>query len=117
MTENSKVALVTGAASGIGEATARTLVAAGAKVYLGDINEEGAKAVATALGSGAEAIQLDVTSAESWDAAVGRITAQSGSLSVLVNNAGIFTPGGLKPSARRSSRRPSRSMRSARSSA
>ncbi|MFA5710106.1 SDR family NAD(P)-dependent oxidoreductase [Mycolicibacterium sp.] len=96
MTENSKVALVTGAASGIGEATARALVAAGAKVYLGDINEEGAKAAATALGSGAEAVQLDVTSAQSWDAAVGRITAQSGSLSVLVNNAGIFTPGGLE---------------------
>lgn len=96
MAESTKVALVTGAASGIGEATARALAAAGAKVYLGDVNEEGAKSVAAALGSGAEAVHLDVASAESWDAAVGQIGSQSGPLSVLVNNAGIFTPGGLE---------------------
>lgn len=96
MAQNTKVALVTGAASGIGEATARALVAAGAKVYLGDINEEAAIAAATALGCGAEAVQLDVASGDSWDAAVSQITAQSGPLSVLVNNAGIFTPGGLE---------------------
>ncbi|MGY4709649.1 SDR family NAD(P)-dependent oxidoreductase [Mycolicibacterium sp. CBM1] len=96
MAANTKVALVTGAASGIGKATARALAVAGAKVYLGDVDEEGAKSAAAALGSGAEAVHLDVASADSWDAAIGLIDAQSGPLAVLVNNAGIFTPGGLE---------------------
>lgn len=96
MAEKTKVALVTGAASGIGEATARALAATGVKVYLGDINEAGAKSAAAALGSGAEAVHLDVSSADSWDAAVSQIGSQSGPLSVLVNNAGIFSPGGLE---------------------
>lgn len=96
MTDNSRVALVTGGASGIGAATAAALAASGAKVYLGDLNEEGAKAVAAQIGSEAEGIRLDVSDADSWAAAVDQVTSQSGPLSVLVNNAGIFTPGGLE---------------------
>ncbi|HYB80720.1 MAG TPA: SDR family NAD(P)-dependent oxidoreductase, partial [Mycobacterium sp.] len=46
MTLSGRVALVTGAARGIGQATARALAAAGAQVYLGDVNEQGAKAAA-----------------------------------------------------------------------
>lgn len=91
-----KIALVTGAASGIGRAAASALAAAGAEVYLADLNEQGAKAAATALGGQAKGIHLDVADADSWAAAVAQVNSQSGVLSVLVNNAGIFTPGGLE---------------------
>ncbi|WP_323055570.1 SDR family NAD(P)-dependent oxidoreductase [Mycobacterium pinniadriaticum] len=95
MTLNGKVALVTGAASGIGAAAARALAASGAQVYLADVNAHGAKAVAADIPA-AEGVHLDVTDDESWTAAVDQVTARSGPISVLVNNAGIFTPGGLE---------------------
>ena len=59
-----RVAIVTGAASGFGEATARRLHAEGATVVVADINAEGAKAVAESIGSGAIATGLDVTVGE-----------------------------------------------------
>lgn len=96
MSLNGKVALVTGAASGIGEAAARALAEMGATVHLADLHLEGAKAAAERLGSGAHALHLDVADSESWNKAVNATTAQSGAISVLVNNAGIFTPGGLE---------------------
>lgn len=95
MTLNGKVALVTGAASGIGEATARALAAAGAQVYLADVNTQGAKAIAAGI-HGAEGVHLDVTDGKSWAQAVDQASARSGPISVLVNNAGIFTPGGVE---------------------
>lgn len=96
MTLKGKVALVTGAASGIGEAAARVLAEEGATVHLADVNLEGAKAAAGRIGLGASAVHLDVTDADSWAKAVDAVTSQSGPISVLVNNAGIFTPGGLE---------------------
>jgi NAD(P)-dependent dehydrogenase (short-subunit alcohol dehydrogenase family) len=77
-------ALVTGAASGIGEATVRELVRAGAFVYIADINIPAGEALAASLPS-TEFIHLDVTSPASIAAAVARI----GRLDILVNNAGI----------------------------
>ena len=94
MTLEGKVALVTGAASGIGEAAARTLTDMGATVWLADINAEAAKDAATRLGG--QSVHLDVTDEDSWTEAVSTVTARSGPVSVLVNNAGIFTPGGLE---------------------
>ena len=96
MTLSGRVALVTGAARGIGQATARALAAAGAQVYLGDVNEQGAKAAAAALAGDAKGVHLDVADADSWAAAVAQVTSQAGPISVLVNNAGVFTPGGLE---------------------
>src|SRR5687767_1866334 len=75
-------ALVTGGASGIGAAIARRLTAEGAKVTIGDINEELAREVAGEID--AEVVRLDVTDYDSARAAV----EATGTLDVLVNNAG-----------------------------
>jgi len=86
-----RIALITGAASGIGEATAKELVRAGATVWIADINLPAAEALANTLGS-AKAIHLDVTSSDSIAAAV----AQIGTLDILVNNAGIGHVGSIE---------------------
>jgi 2-hydroxycyclohexanecarboxyl-CoA dehydrogenase len=81
-----RIALVTGGASGIGAATARRLAAEGARVAIGDINEDGARAIAGELDG--LACVLDVTSVESAAEAVGKVTSELGDIDVLVNNAG-----------------------------
>jgi NAD(P)-dependent dehydrogenase (short-subunit alcohol dehydrogenase family) len=84
-------ALVTGAASGIGEATAKELVRAGAFVWMADINLATAEALARSVGS-SQALHLDVTSPQSIAAAV----ADLGRLDILVNNAGIGHVGSIE---------------------
>jgi 2-hydroxycyclohexanecarboxyl-CoA dehydrogenase len=81
-----RTALVTGGASGIGAATARRLAAEGARVAIGDLNEEGGRAVAGELDG--FACRLDVTDVESVGAAVASIEDALGAIDVLVNNAG-----------------------------
>ena len=84
-----KVALISGAARGIGAETARLIVEAGARVVIGDILEERGRETARAIGTDASAVfqRLDVTSEEDWDAAIGAATARWGGLDILVNNA------------------------------
>ena len=77
-----RIALVTGGASGIGAATARRLAAEGAHVAVADVNEAGARSVASEIDG--TAIRMDVTDVESVRAGV----AQVGDVDVLVNNAG-----------------------------
>lgn len=88
-----KVALVTGAARGQGEAEARMFVERGATVVLGDVLDDEGRAVAESLGDAATYVHLDVTSAESWRTAVTTATETYGSLTTLVNNAGIVRAG------------------------
>ncbi|WP_257446320.1 glucose 1-dehydrogenase [Archangium lipolyticum] len=84
-----KVALVTGAASGLGKAAAAMLAREGARVAITDRNEAGAKEVAGALGEAARAWKLDVTQEADWVRVVDEVVATFGRLDVVVNNAGI----------------------------
>jgi len=83
-----KVALVTGGAQGIGEAIARKLASHGARVVIGDIQQEKGQAVAQSIGDGAMFVPLDVTEPEGWSEALGKLEAACGGLDILVNNAG-----------------------------
>ena len=84
-----RVAIVTGAARGIGEGIARRLAADGALVICGDINDADAGRVAAACGHGSWGARLDVSSSAACDELVAAVTATHGRLDILVNNAGI----------------------------
>ncbi len=86
-----KAAIVTGGGSGIGAECARTLAAKGMKVAVMDVNMDGARAVAEECGG--IAIECDVTSADSAEAAVAAAREANGIAQLLVNCAGIATPG------------------------
>ena len=88
-----KVALVTGAAAGIGAATARRFAAEGAAVALADVRTEAGTALTETLdadGHRACFVPLDVTSQSQWETAVARVTERFGAPTVLVNNAGMY---------------------------
>ncbi len=87
---NGKVALVTGAARGIGRAVAARYVAEGAIVVIGDLNEPAARQAAAEIGAGCSGVALDVTRQESIDATLADVVERHGRLDILVNNAGIF---------------------------
>lgn len=85
-----KTALVTGAASGIGEAIAKTLAQAGAFVYVADLNEENGERVVSEIGSEkASFLQLNVAQAEECQKTAELVSAEKGKVDILVNNAGI----------------------------
>jgi 3alpha(or 20beta)-hydroxysteroid dehydrogenase len=84
-----KVAIVTGGARGMGEATVRLLVEEGARVLIGDVLDDTGQALADELGDSATYTHLDVSKKSDWEAAVEKAD-QLGSLSVLVNNAAII---------------------------
>jgi 3(or 17)beta-hydroxysteroid dehydrogenase len=91
-----KVALVTGGASGLGEAIVRRFVAEGAFVVIADIDAAGGKPLAASLGTAAQFEFLDVTEEQSWLAALRSVKDARGRLDVLVNNAGITTVGSVE---------------------
>src|SRR5258707_14425772 len=87
-----RVAVVTGAASGIGKEIARTFVREGAKVAIADLNQAGADATAAELGGPerrAIGVAMDVTSEEQVEAGMAKAVKTFGRLDILVSNAGI----------------------------
>lgn len=93
-----KVALITGAARGIGAECARVLAAAGAKVMLTDVLSEEGRAVAAEINAGGGSAMyrdLDVTREDQWTHCVAATVADCGGFDVLVNNAGIEIMGGI----------------------
>ncbi len=91
-----KVALISGAARGMGASHARLLVAEGAKVVIGDILDAEGRALAAELGDATRFVHLDVTQPADWAAAAATAVDTFGTLNVLVNNAGIINYGPLK---------------------
>jgi len=91
-----KVALISGAARGIGAETAKLMVEAGARVAIGDVLDERGRDTARALGDGALYHHLDVTREEDWSDAVTATAAGFGGIDILVNNAGMFLGKGIE---------------------
>lgn len=86
--------IVTGAATGIGEAIAQRLAGAGATIAIVDLDLEGAKRVAAAIGNGSFAVRADVSLAGEVGTAVEEVMKRTGRIDILVNNAGIAGPAG-----------------------
>lgn len=84
-----KVAVVTGAASGIGESIARHFAAEGAFVYVTDIDQDNGQRVASSLGQAACFALLDVRLEKAWQELTAKIIDAHGRLDIVVNNAGI----------------------------
>ena len=89
-----KVALITGAAQGLGKEMAKSMMAEGAEVYISDINKDLLDKTVKELSC--FGISLDVTKSEDWENAIDHIKEKSGSLNILVNNAGIGNGGDIE---------------------
>jgi 3-oxoacyl-[acyl-carrier protein] reductase len=84
-----QTAIVTGAATGIGEAIAHRLAAAGATVAVADLDVAGARGVADVLANGSFPLQIDIAKSDSVRKGVADVLARTGRIDILVNNAGI----------------------------
>ena len=91
-----RIAIVTGAAKGLGRATAELFAAEGATVVLSDLDEAQGEAAAAAIGPAARFRRHDVTDARQWEHLVAETVADFGGLHVLVNNAGLFEVGNIE---------------------
>src|SRR5688500_13775685 len=90
-----RVAIVTGGARGMGEATSRLFASEGAKVAIADVLREEGSALAAELGASARFYAHDVSDAQSWAEVVRQVEADLGPVDVLVNNAGVIIFKGL----------------------
>jgi 3alpha(or 20beta)-hydroxysteroid dehydrogenase len=93
-----QVALVTGAAQGMGESFARLLADAGARVVVTDVNAALGQSVADSIGPDAMFVKHDVSSETDWAALIAAVEKKFGAISILVNNAGIAVWGSLEKS-------------------
>jgi 3(or 17)beta-hydroxysteroid dehydrogenase len=91
-----KVAIITGAAKGLGEADARLLAREGATVILTDVDEANGARVAAEIGGAARFVRQDVRDEDGWKALVADVMAKEGRLNILVNNAGVVEVGNVE---------------------
>jgi 3alpha(or 20beta)-hydroxysteroid dehydrogenase len=91
-----KVALISGAAQGMGASHARAIVQHGGSVVIGDVDDERGKVFADSLGPRARFVHLDVRNSGDWDDAVALAVREFGRLNVLVNNAGVLRHSGVE---------------------
>ncbi|MFX4084244.1 SDR family NAD(P)-dependent oxidoreductase [Sphingobium yanoikuyae] len=89
---NGKIAVITGAARGMGASHARVFAREGARLVLTDVNEEAGSALAHELGDCAIFLPHDVTKPEAWNVIVAKAVERFGTIDILVNNAGILGP-------------------------
>jgi 3alpha(or 20beta)-hydroxysteroid dehydrogenase len=87
-----KVAIITGAAQGMGAAHARRFIREGAKVVLTDVQDEAGEKLAAELGDDALFIRHDVTSLDEWQSVADKTVEAFGAIDILVNNAGVLGP-------------------------
>lgn len=90
-----KVAIITGASKGLGEADARLFAKEGASVVLTDVDGVAGEAVAADIGGDAIFIKHDVRNEDEWIALIDRVVETFGKLDILVNNAGVVEPGNI----------------------
>ncbi|MGZ2747727.1 SDR family oxidoreductase [Burkholderia stagnalis] len=93
---NGKIAIITGAASGVGKADAVLFAREGARVVLTDINEEGGREVARDIGDAALFVRHDIASEAGWNDVFGAAAAHFGTPDILVNNAAVLIPGDIE---------------------
>lgn len=91
-----KVALISGAAQGMGANHARAIVQNGGSVVIGDVDDERGKLLADSLGPKAIFVHLDVRETEDWNNAVTTAVEEFGRLNVLINNAGVLRDSGVQ---------------------
>ncbi len=91
-----KVAIVTGAAKGLGEADSRLFIAEGAKVVMTDVDAAGGEALDRDLGDNAVFVKHDVRNEEEWVRVVDEAVSRFGRLDILVNNAGVVEVGNIE---------------------
>ena len=91
-----KVAIITGAAKGLGEADARTLAREGAKVILTDVDEANGARIAAEIGNAARFVRQDVRDEAGWKSLIADVMATEGRLDILVNNAGVVEVGNIE---------------------
>ena len=84
-----QTAIVTGAATGIGEAIARRLARAGATIAVADLNLDGAQTVATSIGGDSFGVAIDISRSDSVNQTIAAVLKQRGQIDILVNNAGL----------------------------
>jgi len=91
-----KVALITGASKGLGEADARLFAAEGATVVLTDVDADNGEQVAKEIGGTASFVEQDVRDEAQWARIVDDVVAKHSKLDILVNNAGVVEPGNIE---------------------
>lgn len=93
---NEKLAVVTGAASGLGLAFSKAFAAEGATVIMTDVSTEAGEKAASEIGSAASFVKLDVAQQGDWETLAAEVSSKHGRLDVLVNNAGVGLGGSIE---------------------